>query len=84
MKLTDLWDSHVLIYAILSSLVVLFVLIVLVITTRRLRCVISELDSIRSELKLLEEGIRTVTQSLQSKASNLMPDKKKKNTNDED
>jgi len=66
--LTRLWDIQVLVYTLLSTAVVVFVLIVLAIFQRRLRRVMSELESIRSELKLVEEGIETVTRSLEDRA----------------
>ena len=68
MDLTRLWDIQVLVYTLLSTAVVVFVLIVLAIFQRRLRRVMSELESIRSELKLVEEGIETVTRSLEDRA----------------
>ncbi len=70
MELKDLWDVQVVAFAATSTLVVIFVLIVLAVVMRRLRYLTSEFESLRQEMRLLEEGVKTVSESLQSQAGN--------------
>jgi hypothetical protein len=62
--MSQLWDVQVLAYVGATTLVVIMALVVLAIITRRLRCLTSELESIRRDVRLLEEGVATVTESL--------------------
>lgn len=66
MEITKLWDIQTLAYGLMSVVVVIFVLIILAIMSRRVRNLTSEMDSVRRELALLEEGIATVNASLKS------------------
>ena len=67
MELTRLFDAQVLIYTGLSATVILVILIVQAVVTRRLLRVQSELESLRRDVKLLEEGVKTVTDALQAR-----------------
>jgi hypothetical protein len=66
--MSALWDPQVLIYVGLTSVVVIMALVVLAIVQRRVRCLTSDVEAIRRELKLLDEGIQVVTQSLRSRS----------------
>ncbi len=67
--LKDLWDVQVVAFAATSTLIVVFVLIVLAVVMRRLRCLTSEFESIRQEMRLLEEGVKTVSEGLLGQAT---------------
>jgi uncharacterized protein (DUF3084 family) len=69
MKLGNLWDVQVLVYVLLTTVVVVLTLVVLAVINRRVRVISGELESIRRDLKLLEDGVRTVTESLTSRAA---------------
>lgn len=69
MELNDLWDLQVLAFAATSTLIVVFMLIVLAVIMRRLRCITSEFETMRQEMRLLEEGVKTVSESLQGRAA---------------
>lgn len=64
--LTALWDIHTLIYVILSAIVILVILGLLSATNRRLRMLASDVESLRREMKLVDEGIQSVAQHLKS------------------
>ena len=66
MNFTQLWDLQVLVYVVLSALVLLVVLGVVAAMNRRLRCLTSEVESLRRELKLIDEGVQGVAQHLQT------------------
>jgi hypothetical protein len=66
MDLSTLWDLRVLIYLVLSTAVILVVLFVQAIISRQIRRVLSDMESMRREMRFLEEGVRTVSQSLMS------------------
>jgi hypothetical protein len=65
--MSALWDIQVLVYVGLTSVVVIMALLVLAVVSRRVRCLTSDVEAIRRELKLLDEGIQVVTQSLRSR-----------------
>ena len=55
------WDLQTIIYVGFNSTTVLIALIVLAIVSRRLRLVMSELDSVRRELKMVDESVDALT-----------------------
>ena len=65
--MSQLLDFQILTVVGATTAVVIMMLVVLAIMTRRLRCVTSELESIRRDVKLLEEGVATVTESLRTR-----------------
>jgi len=67
MKLSALWDLQVLVYVLLTAAATVMMLVLLAVISRRVRVMASELESIRRDLRLLEDGVRTVTESLQSR-----------------
>lgn len=70
MELSDLWNLQVVAFAATSTLIVVFMLVVLAVIMRRLRYITSEFDTMRQEMKLLEEGVKTVSESLQGRTAN--------------
>ncbi len=76
MKLGNLWDIQVLVYVLLTAAVVLLMLILLAVINRRVRVMASELESVRRDLRILEEGVATVTASLQSRGRGSQPEVK--------
>jgi hypothetical protein len=66
-KLSNLWDIQVLLYVTITAAVTLIMLVLLAIISRRVRVMVSELDSLRRECKLLEEGVRAVDDSLRGR-----------------
>ena len=68
--MNGIFDTQVIIYAGLTCGVILIALIVLAVTNRRVRFLLSEVQSLRREMKLVDEALQTVTSSLerQSKA----------------
>ena len=69
MDFSKLWDAQVLIYAGLTCTVVLIALIVLALTNRQVRFLASEMAAMRRDMKLIEEGVDTVTKSLERMAA---------------
>ena len=67
MKLSELWDIQVLVYVFITAGVTVLMLLLLAVFSRRMRVMASELESVRHDLRLLEEGVRTVNQSLQTR-----------------
>jgi hypothetical protein len=67
MNISDLWDVQVLVYVGITAVVTVLMLVLLAVLSRRLRVVTSELESVRRDLRLLEEGVRTVAESLKAK-----------------
>jgi hypothetical protein len=63
--LSKLWDFQIIVFASVSTLVVVFMLVVLALVMRRLRLITSEFESMRQEMRLIEEGVETVRQALQ-------------------
>jgi hypothetical protein len=74
MNLTALWDVHTLIYVILSAIVILVILGLLSTTNRQLRMLASEVESIRREMKLVDEGVRSVAQHLHAQGGSSRED----------
>jgi len=66
MDLSKLWDAQVLIYVGLTCGTVVMALIVLAITSRRVNFLMSEVQSLRAEMKMLDEGVQTVTRHLEA------------------
>jgi len=69
MNISDLWDAQVLVYVAITATVTVLMLVLLAVLSRRLRVISSELESVRHDLRLLDEGVRTVSESLQSRRS---------------
>jgi hypothetical protein len=68
MNLAELWDIQVLVYVLITAGVVVLMLLLIAVLSRRQRLMASELESLRRDLRLLEEGVRTVNESLRAKS----------------
>jgi len=77
-NLAALWDLQIVLSVALFAGVVIFMLIVLAVLSRRLRCVTSELESVRRDLKLLEDGVRVVGDGLRRPQEGLVVDRAEK------
>lgn len=65
--LEELFDPQLMVFAGLTVLVILITLIVLAVVSRRVRFLISEVDSLRREITLVDEVLQSVNASLQAK-----------------
>lgn len=63
--LKELWEPQTLIFAIMTCGVILIALVVLAVTNRRVTFLLSEVQGLRREMKLVDEALQTVTSSLE-------------------
>ncbi|MBK8481104.1 MAG: hypothetical protein IPL40_07995 [Proteobacteria bacterium] len=61
----ELFDPQTLIFAALTCTVILITLIVLAVVTRRVGFLMSEVQGLRREMKLVDEALQTVTHALE-------------------
>ena len=64
--LEQLFDPQVVVFGGLTALVILITLVVLAIVSRRVRILMSEMESLRREIALVDESLQTVNASLQA------------------
>ena len=63
----DLFDLQTFIFVGLTAAVILIALIVLAITNHRVRYLLDEVQALRREMKLIDDGLKTVTAHLERK-----------------
>lgn len=65
--LEQLFDPQLVVFAGLTVVVILITLIVLAIVSRRVRVLVSEVEGLRREMKLVDESLQTVNASLRAR-----------------
>jgi heme exporter protein D len=71
--LKQLWDIQIVLYVGLTGVVILISLAVLLVTSRRVRYLMDEVQGLRREMKLIDEALQTVTASLQRSVNDSGP-----------
>ena len=62
-----MFDGQMIIYVSLTAAVILICLVVLGVTNRRVRYLLSEVQALRQEIRLVDDALKTVNASLQQR-----------------